>query len=272
MTEAYALAQRISSSFSHLAMVKAVAIAGSQMTGMATPESDIDLYIYSDETVPIADRRRIATAGALKAEVDNQFWESGDEWIDRQTGIKADLMFRSRAWMEEQLERVLVRHAASVGYSTCFWHNLLVSHALFDREGWFAEVQERAACPYPEKLRQAIVDRNFPILDRALSAYTHQMEHAVLRGDLVSINHRTAAFLSSYFDILFAVNRLPHPGEKRLLALATELCPRRPADMPRQVTALLQAGCDARPEVVDRAVALAAGLELLLREEGLLED
>ena len=51
------------------------------------------------------------------------------------------------------------------------------------------------------------------------------------RGDLVSLNYRVAALLASTFDILFALNRLPHPGEKRLLAFATQHCPLRPAGM-----------------------------------------
>jgi hypothetical protein len=269
MFKAITLANHIAAAYSQLPVVQAVALAGSQTTGLAAAGSDIDLYIYSDEPVPLADRRRIATKSAARAEVDNQFWESGDEWIDRETGIKADLMFRSQNWLEEQIERVVIRHEASVGYSTCFWHNLLTSQVLYDRESWFADLQERATCPYPEGLRQAVVAKNFPILDRSLSAYTHQIEHAVLRGDLVSVNHRVAAFLASYFDILFAVNRVPHPGEKRLLALALELCPRRPADMPEQVTAFLRAAAGTQPDVIRYAGKLSAGMETLLREEGL---
>jgi hypothetical protein len=29
----------------------------------------------------------------------------------------------------------------------------------------------------------------------------------------VSLNHRTAALLASYFDVLFALNRVHHPGD-----------------------------------------------------------
>jgi predicted nucleotidyltransferase len=270
MTEALTLAEKTAAAYARLPEVQAVAIAGSQTTGTATPESDIDLYVYSNEPVPVAERRRIATASALEFEVDNQFWESGDEWIDRVTGIKTDVMFRSLAWMEEQIGRLLVRHEASVGFSTCFWHNLLASQALFDRTGWYAELQDKASILYPEELRRAITAKNFPILNRTLSAYTHQLEHAVGRGDLISVNHRVAAFLASYFDILFAVNRVPHPGEKRLLALAVEQCPLRPEGMVEQVIELLRAAGDAGREVVATAVELATGLELLLREEGLL--
>ena len=40
----------------------------------------------------------------------------------------------------------------------------------------------------------------------------------------MSIVHRTAAFLESYFDVLFAVNRQTHPGEKRLIELCKKNC------------------------------------------------
>src|SRR5258705_11487213 len=108
--------------------------------------------------------------------------------------------------MQDQLDRVLVRHQASMGYTTCFWHTIRMSQVLFDRSHWFARLQQQAAQPYPEPLVKAIIAANYPVLRQIAPSYVHQIEKAASRGDLVSLNHRTAALLASYFDILFAIN------------------------------------------------------------------
>lgn len=267
---ALGLAQQIADQYSALPAVEAVAIAGSQTTGLADAGSDIDLYVYSCEPLPLAARRAIATGAASRAEVDNQFWEPGDEWVDAATGIHVDVMFRSPAWIEEQLDRVLRRCEAGVGYTTCFWYNVLTSQALYDPHGWFAALQAQAHQPYPESLRRAIVAKNHPILWQTLSSYRYQLDRAVAHDDPVSINHRVAALLASYFDILFAVNRLPHPGEKRLLAIAEARCPRRPVALRIQVTALLRASGEVSSQVLTAAEALVTGLDALLRAEALI--
>jgi hypothetical protein len=57
--------------------------------------------------------------------------------MDRETGISVDVMFRAAPGIEDQLDRVLRRHGASLGFSTCFWYNVQNSDPLFDRAGWF---------------------------------------------------------------------------------------------------------------------------------------
>jgi hypothetical protein len=191
-----------------------VALAGSRAACSNAPASDFDLYVYATSEVPVEFRRSLA---GPHAEIDNRFWEPGDEWIDAESGAHLDVMYRSPAWIEGQLDRVLLRHEASIGYSTCFWYNVLYSEALHDPHGWYRQLQERARVPYPEKLQRAIVLKNWPILRRNQSSYRKQIELALARGDAVSIQHRTTAVLASYFDIWFALARQPHPGEKRLL-------------------------------------------------------
>lgn len=261
------LAWRIAADYAALPQVVAVALAGSQTSGAAEPGSDLDLYVYADVPIPMTDRARIATAGAAQSEVGNDFWEPGDEWIDAATGLGVDVMFRSPDWIEAQLDRLLVRHEASVGYSTCFWQNVRASLPLHDPRGWYAMLQQRAAAPYPEPLRRAIIARNHPILRHTQSSYRTQVRRAIARGDLVSVNHRVAALLASYFDILFAINRTPHPGEKRLLALAAR-CAAVPPGMVAQVTTLLHAAGQGDERLLTALDGLLDGLDALIGAEG----
>ena len=263
---AIAVAERIAREFASLPQVEAIAMAGSRASEFADAESDLDLYVYVTRDIPLDERTRIA-AGSPRVEIGNTTWEPGDEWIDPATGTPVDVMFRHVRWIEEQLDRVLVRHEPSPGYSTCFWYNILHSQALFDRNGWFATFEKQAAVSYPPELRQAIIGKNHPLLRRNQSSYLHQIELAVKRNDLVGVNHRMAALLASYFDVLFAVNELPHPGEKRILQYAQASCRRLPSGMERQVRELVKNPAD---DVVKRTNALVDGLDELLVSEGLM--
>ena len=110
-------------------------------------------------------------------------------------------------------------------------------------------------------MQQAIIRKNYPVLRDIIPAYLHQIEKALLRRDLVSLNHRLAAFLASYFDILYALNRLPHPGEKRLLAITPTLCPLLPPNFVAQIETILRLA--ALPSPHDQA-ALIPALHLLI--------
>jgi len=198
--------------FGEIESVQAVVVAGSRGAGSADVQSDFDIYVYASNEIPHAFRRALLGDAA---EIDNRFWEPGDETIDG-SGRRIDIMYRSPQWIEDQLDRILVRHQASIGYTTCFWFNVLHSQPLFDR-GWFADFHKRINIEYPEALRRAIVAKNWPILRHNQSSYRRQIELALERNDAVSVQHRTTALLASFFDVWFALERRPHPGEKRLL-------------------------------------------------------
>lgn len=271
IAERVILARTIAAIFSELPQVEAVALGGSVSTDNVAEDSDIDLYVYATQEIPADTRARIIQPRASYAEIDNRFSEPGDEWIEAASGIPVDLMYRHPDWIEEQLDRVLLRHEASSGYSTAFWHNVRKSIPLFDRNGWFASLQERAAIPYPEELVRAIVAKNHPRLRRNMSSFLHQLEKAVRRNDAVGANHRLAALLACYFDIIFAVNRTTHSGEKRLLKLAAA-CEKIPAGMVEQVQALLQATCSGDVTFIGNAgKSLFDELDQLLIAEGLLD-
>lgn len=267
----HALAQRVALRYAELPQVEAVALGGSHTSDVADASSDVDLYVYYREPVALEVRRQIA-APARRAEIGNDVWEPGDEWIDAETGLSVDVMFRQVEWIRERLEGVLNQHWAAAGFSTCFWYNVLNSQILFDRQGWFLALQKTAERPYPRELKGAVIAKNFPILRRNMSSYIHQIELAITREDPIGVNHRVTALLASYFDILFAVNEQPHPGEKRLVQFATKLCSRLPGNFPRAVDELLALLPGRDRQIVEKANTLVDGLEALLRGEGLLRE
>jgi hypothetical protein len=239
------LTQSLADLFAELPQVQAVALGGSRgsRTGAADSASDIDLYVYTSAEIPLAARQAIVarSGGATQADLNLNYWGPGDEWYNATTGIEIDIVYFDAAWMEAQIVRVIDQHQASMGYTTCFWHTIRQSIVFYDPHGWLAALQSKCRAAYPEALRRNIITLNRPVLREIIPAYAHQIEKAVKRGDMVSINHRLAALLASYFDILFALNRQLHPGEKRLLELATTHCPTLPSDMRSDVTAALQA-------------------------------
>lgn len=75
--------------------------------------------------------------------------------------------------------------------------------------------------------------------DKPFASYYEQIEKAINRNDIVSINHRISAFMASYFDIIFAVNELLHPGEKRLVKYAKDNCQILPNNFEENINKLL---------------------------------
>lgn len=269
-----ALAEKLAGLFSPLPQVEAVALGGSRGSASVGPDasSDIDIYVYTRGDIPLEARRAVVeqSGGASQANLMLDYWGPGDEWYHAPTGIEVDVIYFDAAWMESQVDRVLVQHQPSMGYTTCLWHTVRQSLALSDPHGWFAALQKRCAVPYPEELRRAIIAFNHPVLRGIIPTYAHQVEKAVLRGDLVSVNHRLAALLASYFDILFAFNRVPHPGEKRLVAFAREVCPRLPEGMENEVLQVLRVSCADPAALPAHLNRLLDNLDALLNEDGLI--
>lgn len=260
----YKLAKEISKEFSYIPEVIAVALGGSSIGIASDQESDIDLYIFTNAPVPLETRRAIAqNHNATRTDLDLKFWDPGDEWFDGGTGIEVDIMYWDPRWIEDQINLCLDQHKASLGYSTCTWHTIKHARVLKDRRGWLRALKEVCNQPYPEPLRQAIIRNNYPVLRDVIPAYLHQIEKAVRRKDLVSINHRVAAFLASYFDIIFAFNRVTHPGEKRLLQITPELCSRIPKGMIQQVESILRASSSPEFALIDMINDLIDALDNL---------
>jgi hypothetical protein len=245
--------------------VEAIALGGSQASGTIDQYSDIDLYIYVTIEIPVSERKKIVEEmGASRQDLGLTFWDSGDEWFHQETGIEIDIIFWDPNWIEEQIERVVIQHYASVGYTTCFWHTIKNSRILFDRNQWFAGLQTKCDTPYPIQLKKNIIEKNYPVLRDVIPSYYYQIKKAIDRGDIISINHRVAALLASYFDILFAINEVTNPGEKKILPYALHHCQNLPENMTDQINDVLYASVANPGGLLEKLDDLIDGLERLL--------
>lgn len=241
--------------FQDINSVKAIVLSGSSTNECEDELSDLDVYIYTDKEIDITLRREISDKYALNADLNNTYWETGDEMILKDSGRTLDIMYRCPMWLEAQIENVWEKHYASIGYTTCFLHNVKSSEILYDNDGWFENLQKKINNEYPEELVQNIIKKNLPLLkEKKYASYYEQIRCAVQREDYVAVNHRIAAFLASYFDVLFAINKVFHPGEKRQIKYAKMKCAKLPANFEEDMNSLLCTPYGEKTEKLDNII------------------
>ena len=222
---------------SNLPQIEAIALGGSRAGEDFDEKSDYDVYLYT--TAPISEdvRRELLSKYCSYMEISNSFWELEDD-CTLKNGIDIDILYRNLDDFRADVSSVVKDCNARTGYTTCMWHNLVTCKIIFDRNGRLTQTQQEFSVPYSEKLRHNIIEKNMRLLTGNLPSYDMQIKKAVDRGDMVSINHRVSAFLESYFDIIFALNRLTHPGEKRLVELCVKNCKVLPKDFEENIAEL----------------------------------
>lgn len=254
--------KQIAKEYSMLDSVYAVVHSGSRTSNQGDVLSDYDIYVYTDKEIPVEFREELAKKYADEYDLNNQFFETGDEWtLKSEYGAAGlDFMFRCPNWINDCIGNVYNKHYASNGYTTCFLHNVYTSKILYDKSdstggGWFLNLQNRITGAYPKELKNNIIKRNMMLLkDKKSASYLDQIKLAIKRNDPVSVQHRISAFLASYFDILFAANEIFHPGEKRLIKYVQNNCKLIPQNFEKDIRELLTLKDENKPEILDRMV------------------
>ena len=198
-------------------------------------------------------------------EYSNEFWELEDDGI-LNNGIEIEFIYRTVDNITESLENLVDKGNVSHGYTTCFLDNLLKSEIIFDKNGALRNLKNKYKDGLSSELVNKIVTSNFPIIIDRIPALYKQVEKAINRGDLHSINHRTTAYFELYYDILFAINGETHPGEKRLLSLASKL-PKLPHNFVPLVESLFRHMFHDDMQFMFDLKALSENLRDLLKQE-----
>ena len=207
----------------NLSQVEAIALGGSRATGRNDAKSDYDVYVYISDSIDENARRRILGKYCRYMEIGNSFWELEDD-VTLTDGIDMDIIYRNMDDFEKTVSSVVMDCIPWNGYTTCMWHNLITSQIVLDKNKKLNTLQEKYRIPYPRRLKENIISNNLKLLNGMLPSFDTQIKKAEHRGDLVSVNHRITEFLASYFDIIFALNEMTHPGEKRMQSICSKEC------------------------------------------------
>ena len=140
----------------------------------------------------------------------------------------------------------------------------LVQYKEYDKEGKLKEIQDSCNVEYPKKLKENIIKKNYPLLNKQMPAYYFQIEKAIKRNDIVSVNHRVAALLASYFDIIFAVNEMPHPGEKKLIKIIKDKNLTIPFEMEKNISNILKYSAEDNENILSEIEILVENLDKYL--------
>lgn len=253
--------------FKRLNEVVAITLAGSCASGRKDNYSDIDIDIITEKEIPVEKREIIIKKFADILEVNNDFWGISDEFVLRNSSIHIDIAYFDINWLKDQLENVIDNYNASMGYTTCFWHNVIDATIIYGKNDEFAKLQQKYKVPYPQQLKKNIITKNHPVLRDKFSSYYNQIERAINRKDLINLNNRITRFLESYFDIVFAINELPHPGEKRLASIVKSKCKYVPVGLEENLNILFRECYNCNGIILATINNMVDELDILLRKE-----
>ena len=250
-----------------LEQVEAIVLGGSRAGENYDKDSDYDVYVYLTAALPEKIRKEILSKYCSYMEIGNQFWELEDDCVLK-NGIEIELIYRSLDSFDQELENVILNHQAQNSYTTCMWYNLMHSKILYDKEGRYAQLKSKYHLPYPAELKRNIISKQLLLLEQGMPAFSKQIQKAIKRQDLLSMNHRSSEFFASYFDLLFALNEQLHPGEKRMLQYAIENCRHLPKDFEENIQAYFQAlySPDEKEKAAKALTSLLVHLRVLVEE------
>lgn len=205
--------------------IESIAIGGSTTAKTSDKASDIDVYIFPKTNIPIEVRNNIIKPISSKFEIGCEYFGSGDEYWVNKLNKQLDVMYWNKEWFENVVNNTWIKAYPQNGYTTCFLYTLKNFNIFYDKNNWLQNLKKIISTQYPRELKENIIKRNLMLMkDKPFASYYEQIQKAILRNDIVSINHRISAFIASYFDIVFALNEQLHPGEKRLIQYAKNNC------------------------------------------------
>ncbi len=232
-------------------------------SGLADEVSDIDIHVYwTDPLAPANERSEqlaaIADTGTVRAGLTS--WGLEDHFSVG--GRPFELIYRRWDDIVGEVDRAYDVGLPSQGFTTAILYAIAHGLPLHDPSGELGSAKDRLSREFPEATRTALLRREPPLLRFNLKL----LQQAQGRSDLLFAQQVRYKLQMLFFDVLFALNRMYHPGEKRLLEHVRR-CPIRPADCGVRWEAVARLPSD-DPALLDELGSLVGELCRLVRTQG----
>ncbi len=257
-----------------------IALGGAHAKGADDAESDIDLYVFARDVLPIHERDRLCAQFSLEisrvvswdagSSVERPFTQGGTDFYYR--GQKIEVWFRNidyvsgiiSACQEGAIHRDYVTWTVMGFFNYCTLSDL---HKMVPVEDpgsllarWKAEVSV-----YPPKMKQRIL-REYLAAARFWPDNFHY-KTAVARCDILYTSGIVQQVVHNLIQVVFALNETYFPGEKKLEA-SLEHLPSQPHDFTRRIQALVFPAVEPSRETLEdqrkELVALVGEVEALI--------
>jgi hypothetical protein len=250
------MVEQIRDGLCRVANVQAVVLGGSHASGLARPDSDLDIGVYYRESCPFSiDNIRAFADGIARPgthPVVTGFyewgpWVNGGAWIQTPAG-KVDLLYRNLDQVESTLaegRRGIWRHdydqQPPYGFrSVIYFGETEACVPLYDPEGQITRLKE-AVRRYPEPLKARIVQGSLWSAEFSL-LHARQFAERADVYNAVGCLTRVAQYLT---QALFALNERYFLSDKDAARVIEQLPLHPPHFESRLTGALARAGADA---------------------------
>ena len=210
--------------------VVGIVLGGSRARGTHSPDSDIDIGIYYDESKGFNTKDIEKSAFHLNDEKKEHLitslgewgqWINGGGWLVVQ-GYHVDFIFRDIKRVSKVIDDCLIGHV-SIHYQTGHPHGYLnamymgelaICNVLSDPEGRLGELKKKTK-PYPEKLRQAMIQ--YFSFEASFSLMF--MDANANKDDISYVMGHCFRSISCLNQVLFAKNEVYGINEKKAVAM-----------------------------------------------------
>lgn len=201
--------------------VLAIVLGGSRSIDIADKYSDYDIYIYFNNTNSFSDIKPILALYINSDSELNMFFPE-ETCVLLKDNTHVEIILKTLIGAENEIKKRLIDYQCDLGFSTCDLAAVFNGKVLYDNKKIYQNLIDKYSFAYPDRLAENVIKFNREMMNGKVISADRQIIKALKRNDFVAFQRWCTVYIASYFDILFAINRKYHIGEKRMLKFALD--------------------------------------------------